>query len=340
MSCGRSLLITGGCGFIGSHLAEVAVADGWGVTILDTCHEGSVAQYLDLLAHSSIDLVERDVTVPAALEGLPRPDAVVHAAAFLGVRAVTDDPLKALDINIQGTRNVALWAAEDPTCHLVYLSTSEVYGAEANLRDETEPAVLPTTGSRWSYAVSKLAGEHYVEALRHQQQSLSTIIRPFNVYGARRQGRYALGEFVRRALGGEDLIINGTGQQTRSWCHVSDFCSAALAVLDNEDAHGQTFNIGNPGAHLTVTELAELVIELAESDSRIVHADPWPDVLHRRPNVELANHVLGYAPQVGIREGLLGVIAHQPQVAHGYRRQQRERLLWTRRGCAPSGGYE
>lgn len=316
MSGGRRLLVTGGSGFIGSHLAQVAAKDGWCVTLLDTDYEGTVAQDLDLLGrHPAVSLVERDVTDPAALDGLPRHDAVVHAAAFLGVRAVTDDPLKALDINIQGTRNVALWAADQPGCHLVYLSTSEVYGAEADLRAEGEPAVLPTTGSRWSYAVSKLAGEHYVAALRHQRRSLSTVIRPFNVYGARRQGGYALGEFVRRSLRGDDLVIIGSGQQTRSWCHVSDFCSATLAVLENESARGRTFNIGNPSAHLTVADLAALVVQLAGSTSRIVHAEPKPDVLHRRPNVDLASRLLGYAPAVGIREGLLGVIEHRRKLA-------------------------
>ncbi|WP_273651148.1 NAD-dependent epimerase/dehydratase family protein [Cellulomonas fimi] len=303
------LLLTGGCGFIGTAQAQTALASGWRVVLLDARTSGTIADDAGLLDHEGVEVVEGDVTDPSVYDRVGSVDAVVHAAGFLGVQAVTDDPLRTLDVNILGSREVARFASRRPGTHLVLLSTSEVYGTHAVAVDERAAAVVPAGAGRWSYAASKIAAEQYAHAYARAAATPVTVVRPFNVYGPGRRGSYAVGEFVRRALAGEDLIVHGSGEHVRSWCHVRDFCAGVAAVLDTPAARGRTFNIGNPAEPLSVRALAELVVRRSGSRSRIVTVPGSDDVVERSPDISAAREVLGFEPQIGLEVGLDDVIA-------------------------------
>jgi nucleoside-diphosphate-sugar epimerase len=302
----KSILITGGAGFIGSSLAEKLVATNR-VILFDQCFEHSPIQYTSLPGHPNATAIKGSI-LETDLRALVRDvDIVIHAAAILGVNRVCHAGRETLETNYVGTSR--LLKAFEPTQHLerfIYFSTSEVFGVNSYRVDEaSRPSIGPIAESRWSYAMSKLAGEHLVASYSRETGLPTTIVRPFNIFGPRRTGDYALRRFILSALHGEPLQIHGDGTQIRSWCYIDDFCSALVQMIMQPEAIGEDFNIGNPGNTLTISELAEKVIHLTGSRSEMVFRDsPFPDISIRVPSLDKAKRLLGYAPRYDLKTGL------------------------------------
>jgi dTDP-glucose 4,6-dehydratase len=302
----KSILITGGAGFIGSSLAEKLV-DVNRVILLDQSFEQGPIQYTSLPGHPNAVQIKGSI-LDLDLRALVRDvDVVVHAAAILGVNRVCRAGRETLETNYVGTSR--LLKAFDGTRHLerfVYFSTSEVFGVNSYRVDEaSRPTIGPIAESRWSYAMSKLAGEHLVASYFRETRLPITIVRPFNIFGPRRTGDYALRRFILSALRGEPLRIHGDGTQIRSWCYIEDFCSALVQMMMRPEAVGEDFNIGNPANTLTIHELADKVIHLTGSKAEINFCDsPFPDISIRVPSLEKAKRLLGYEPRYDLKTGL------------------------------------
>jgi nucleoside-diphosphate-sugar epimerase len=302
----QSILITGGAGFIGSSLAQKLV-DANRVILLDQSFEQGPIQYTSLPRHPNAIQIKGSILDTDLRALVQDVDVVVHAAAILGVNRVCHAGRETLETNYVGTSR--LLKAFDATRHLerfVYFSTSEVFGVNSYRVDETSrPTIGPIAESRWSYAMSKLAGEHLVASYFRETQLPITIVRPFNIFGPRRTGDYALRRFILNALRGEPLQIHGDGTQIRSWCYIEDFCSALVQMMMRPEAVGEDFNIGNPANTLTIHELAQKVIHLTGSKSEIIFCDsPFPDISIRVPSLEKAKRLLGYKPQYDLKTGL------------------------------------
>lgn len=307
---GRRLLLTGGAGFIGSHLAERLVPDNE-VVVLDTLRRNALgAAGLD--RHPKVKLVQGDVldadAVRAAMDGC---DAVVHLASIAGVDTVLKNPVLTMRVSMLGTMNVLEAAlAARGVDRVVDFSTSEVFGRYAYNVTEWDATTLGAVGeARWTYAVAKLATEHLAMNYWKQHGLPTCSIRPFNIYGPRQVGEGAVHHFIVRALRGEPLQVHNDGSQIRAWCYVDDIVDGILLALSRQEAVGHAFNIGNPRSTLTIHALARDVVRLASSASRVEYV-PWnhPDVELRIPNIDKARELLGFAPKVDLEEGLLRTI--------------------------------
>jgi len=296
------ILVTGGAGFIGSHLTESLLSKGHDVVIYDSFSR-------DALKYASLpkqpqkivgDVLDGEKLAQAATGC----DAIIHLAAIAGVSSVVSSPVKVMDVNYLGTRN-ALLAAKNVS-RFIFFSTSEVYGQYADNVSENSPTVQgPVTESRWSYAVSKIAGEHLCHAFFHEKATPIVCVRPFNIYGERQVGEGGVQKMACKALQGNDVVVNGDGSQTRAWCHVSDLVAGVNACLEKKNAVGKSFNIGNPQAAVSVKELAQKIISLSGSESKIVFRKiDYPEVYKRVPDIAFARGELGFFPKVSLEEGL------------------------------------
>ena len=237
----------------------------------------------------------------------------MHGAAIAGVETVIESPVRTMRVNVIGTYNVleAAVAAGPVLERFVDFSTSEVFGTQAI---NVEEGHVTTTGSvgeaRWTYAVSKLAGEHMTHAY-HDELGLPTVtVRPFNVYGPGQIGGGAIRAFIEAALAGRDLTIHGDGSQIRAWCYVDDMVDALLACLERPEAVGQTFNVGNVRSTVTILDLAERIKRLTGCPGEIVFRPlHYSDVEIRIPNVNKARELLGFEAKVDLDEGLARTIA-------------------------------
>jgi len=296
----KRTLITGGRGFIGSALARRLTPDN-AVVCLDESLNGNRVEETRQLAGSILD---KDALGSAVADS----QIIIHTAATLGVHNIHQDAIKTLRTNYTGTENVLQSALSDTTRleQVILLSTSEIFGAGASKVGEHGTPTFPdATDSRWCYGIGKLAAEHLALGYYRQYGLPITIVRPFNVFGEGRTGDHALLRFIQSALKREDLAVYGDGSQVRAWCHIDDFCDAVLATLDTEDAIGRAFNIGNPENVISVKDLAEEVIRLCWSRSKVVFKPlPFTDIDIRIPDIELARGVLGFEPKIGLDEGL------------------------------------
>jgi dTDP-glucose 4,6-dehydratase len=302
----RTILITGGAGFIGSSLAEKLVEHNR-VILLDQSFAQGPIQYTSLLRHRNVDVVQGSIMVTDLRSLVKEADVVVHAAAILGVNRVCNFARETLETNYVGTsRLLKALEAKPSVQRFIYFSTSEVFGVNSYRVDETSrPTIGPIAESRWSYAMSKLAGEHLVASYFRETRLPVAIVRPFNIFGPRRTGDYALRRFILSALHGEPLLIHGDGTQIRSWCYIEDFCSALLQMIARPEAIGEDFNIGHPGNTLTIHELAQKVIQFTGSSSPLTYCEsPFPDVAIRVPALDKARRLLGYEPKYDLSAGL------------------------------------
>jgi nucleoside-diphosphate-sugar epimerase len=302
----KTILITGGAGFIGSSLAEKIVEHNR-VILFDQSFERAPIQYTSLPGHPNISTVEGSILDADLCSLVKAVDVVVHAAAILGVNRVCNSSRETLETNYVGTSR--LLKALDATRKIqrfVYFSTSEVFGVNSYRVDEaSRPSIGPIAESRWCYAMSKLAGEHLVASYFRESGLPITVVRPFNIFGPRRTGDYALRRFILNALQGKPLEIHGDGTQIRSWCYIEDFCNALLQMMVRPDAVGEDFNIGHPGNVLTIYELAQKVIQLTCSTSEVTFCEsPFPDISIRVPSLEKARRLLGYEPKYDLNTGL------------------------------------
>ena len=309
---GKRLLITGGAGFIGTTLARRLV-DANEVVALDNLHRDALTG-TELAEHRNFSFHEADVLDASALAAHTMGAThIVHAAAIAGVDTVIEMPVRTMRVNLIGTYNAleAATAAMDTLERFVDFSTSEVFGTQAiNVRE----GHVTTTGSvgeaRWTYAVSKLAGEYMAHSYFDELGLPACTVRPFNVYGPGQVGVGAVHMFTARALAGEPLVIHGDGSQIRAWLYVDDMVDALLLTLERDEAVGETFNVGNARSTVTVLDLAQRIKRLTRSDSEIVFRPlHYTDVDIRIPNVDKARNLLGFEAAVDLDEGLTRTIA-------------------------------
>src|SRR5689334_2923827 len=309
---GKRFLLTGGAGFIGTTLARRLVDENE-LVVLDNLHRDALSG-TELEGHPNLSFHQGDV-LDAGLVGELAQGAthVVHLAAIAGVDTVRESPVRTMRVNLIGTYNMleAALQTQDTIERVVDFSTSEVFGTYAYKVAETH---VTTTGSvgeaRWTYAVSKLAGEHLAHAY-HDELGLPTVsLRPFNVYGPGQIGGGAIRAFIEAALAGNDLTIHGDGSQIRAWCYVDDMVEAVRLCLEHPRAVGQSFNIGNPRSAVTIFDLAQRVKRLTGCPGEIVFAPlDYVDVELRIPNVTKAREEIGFEAQVELDDGLERTIA-------------------------------
>jgi nucleoside-diphosphate-sugar epimerase len=311
-----NILITGGAGFLGSHLADLFLARGDTVTCLDT---GSTRKVEHLVGNSQFRYVPDSVLNSDMLDALiARADLVYHLAAVVGVEHYVADPYAVLNVNINGTQNV-LRIANKYGKKVVFSSTSEVYGRNPRIPwSEDDDRVLGSTRiDRWCYSTSKAAGEHFCFAYRRLGLPV-VIVRYFNVYGPRLDaidvGR-VITIFMGQVLRNEPVTVIGDGRQTRCFTYASDAIRATAAAGLVPEAEGQVFNIGTD-AETTILELAETMIELAGSRSKVVfvpqekiYGQSYEDVPRRVPNSRRMHEILAVTPKVSLRDGLAETIA-------------------------------
>jgi len=313
------VLVTGGAGFIGSHLAEALVASGRRVTALDDFSTGRFDNIAHLQGDERFALVAGSICDRQLVEELARAhDKIFHLAAVVGVRNVIEDPVRTIETNIAGTETVLEYAARYARPTLV-ASTSEVYGKSEDLpfREDGDCVLGPSSRRRWAYACSKLLDEFLALAYRLKTGLPVVIARLFNVVGPRQTGRYGmvLPTFVGQALRGEPLTVYGDGTQRRTFCDVQDVVPALLALMDSERARGEVVNLGGTQA-VSMNELARLVLEVTGSSSQVVHvpydrAYPagFEDMQARVPDISKAERLVGFRPGTDLRHTIARVAA-------------------------------
>lgn len=307
-----NVLITGGAGFIGSHLAEEQLNRGRRVHIVDDLSTGRIANIVHLKGQPRFSYTIETIMNGALMtELIDAADVVFHMAAAVGVRLIFERPVHTIETNIKGTEIVLERTARKGKKVFV-ASTSEVYGkGDATPFCEEEDMILgPTTCPRWCYACSKAIDE-YLALAYHKEQGLPVVIgRLFNTVGPRQVGQYGMviPRFIEQALRGEPLLVHGDGRQTRSFCHVRDTIQAISDLMEHPDAAGEVFNIGSD-EEIAIGDLAQRVIALLESRSEVrlvpyesVYGPQFEDLRRRVPSVEKLRRYIKFGPLVGIEE--------------------------------------
>ena len=312
-------LITGGAGFIGSHLAELLLDEGWEVWALDDVSTGSIENLTHLTERPEFHLVVESVLSSSVVSELVHKcDVVFHLAAAVGVRLIVEQPVHTMVTNVQGTETVLEYCTKFGKRVLI-ASSSEVYGDhrdERPLHEGDRRVYGPVTERRWLYADSK-AMDEFLALGFHQERDLDCVIaRFFNTVGPRQQGQYGMviPRFVGRALRGEPLEVHGDGNQTRSFCHVQDTIRAVHGLMEARAISGEIFNVGS-AERVSIIDLAHRVLELTGSDSGLefvphdqVYGLGIEDVLHREPSIEKIGAAIGWKPSRSLDDVLADVI--------------------------------
>jgi UDP-glucose 4-epimerase len=314
------VLITGGAGFVGSHLSEALLERGDDVSVLDNLSTGSIDNIQHLKSHPRFRYTIDSVTnEPLLAEMLDRCDTVVHLAAAVGVKLIVEAPVRTIETNVHGTEVVLKHANKKKKLVLI-ASTSEVYGKSAAVpfREDADLVLGPSAKHRWAYACSKLIDEFLALAYWKERKLPVIIVRLFNTVGPRQTGQYGMviPTFVRQALSGQPITVFGDGTQSRSFTYVGDVVKAMVALIDEPRAIGQVFNIGN-GAEITITALAQRIKELTGSQSPIVvvpyeqaYEAGFEDMPRRVPEIAKIRELVGYRPTVELDEILRRVIEY------------------------------
>jgi UDP-glucose 4-epimerase len=315
-------LITGGAGFIGSHLAELLLEEGSEVWVLDDLSTGVHRNVEALRERPGFHLVVDSVLSPSVVSELVyKCDVVYHLAAAVGVRLIVEQPVHTMVTNVQGTETVLEYCSKFGKRVLI-ASSSEVYGdhrEERPLAEEDRRVYGPTTEKRWLYADSKAMDEHLALSY-HLERGLDTVVvRLFNTVGPRQSGRYGMviPRMVERALAGEPIEVHGDGTQTRSFCHVADTIRALSGLMDERSISGQIFNVGS-SERVRIIDLAERVKQATGSDSELVfvpydqvYEQGIEDTLHREPAIGKIREAIGWAPERNLDGILADVIAER-----------------------------
>jgi len=302
-----SILVTGGAGFIGSHLVERLLERGKTVFVVDDLSTGSLDNLAAVRHHPSLHLiVDTILNWPMMNDTLGQVEQVVHLAAAVGVRKIIEAPVETITTNVRGTE-IVLDCCHQRGTPLYIASTSEIYGKAGDQLDEEHDRVLgSTTHRRWSYACTKALDEFLALAYHHEKGLPVIIGRFFNTVGPRQSGEWGMvvPTFVKQALDGEPITVYGTGEQRRSFCHVEDSVRAVLGLLDAPEAIGQAYNIGNE-AEISMLDLAACVKERTGSDSAIVtipyaeaYGEGFEDMERRQPDTTKIRSLLGWEPAV------------------------------------------
>ncbi len=303
----KRIFITGGAGFIANTLISNLIEENK-IIVFDNFHRDTISNSL-FAKHPNLTIIKGDVLDKELLtKSMEGAEIVVHAAGIAGIDTVIKDPVKTMTVNMIGTAN-ALEAARinQVSDRFIDFSTSEIFGSMAFKSSETDETVSGSAGeARWTYAVSKLAGEHLTHAY-HAQHKLPTVtVRPFNVYGPGQTGEGAMQIFIKKALKDEEIFINGDGSQIRAWCYVDDFVDCLMRCLENPKAVGESFNLGNARAVITTLGLAQTVCRVLNSKSQISFRDQLSaDIELRIPSVKKTQELLGFKAKVDLEEGIL-----------------------------------
>lgn len=312
------VLITGGAGFIGSHLAEALIGGGHEVYALDDLSTGSIENIEHLKAserfHYTIDTV---INEPVTAELVDRVDVVVHLAAAVGVRLIVESPVHTIETNVHGTETV-LKLANKKKKRVLLASTSEVYGKSTAFpfHEDSDLVMGATTKGRWSYACSKAIDEFLGLAYYKEKKLPVVVVRLFNTVGPRQTGRYGMviPNFVRQALASQPITVFGDGKQSRCFTDVSDVVGALTGLLDHPEAPGEVFNIGSQ-QEVSILDLAKKVKEMTRSDSEIVfvpyekaYEEGFEDMPRRVPDTGKIEALIGYRPKLDLDRILERVI--------------------------------
>ncbi|MDX2171900.1 MAG: NAD-dependent epimerase/dehydratase family protein [Bacteroidota bacterium] len=307
MITNKTIFITGGAGFIANTLIKHYINNNK-IVVYDNFHRDTLTSST-VASHANLGIVKGDVLDIAALtDAMKGADIVIHAAGIAGIDTVIKNPVRTMQVNMIGTANALEAAlANGIKDRFIDFSTSEVFGSMAFKSSETDQTVSGSAGeARWTYAVSKLAGEHLAHAYFKQYQLPVVTVRPFNVYGPGQTGEGAIQIFIKKALKNEDIHIDGDGSQIRAWCFVDDFVDCLIRCVEHPKAIGESFNIGNSRAVITILGLAQLVCRVLKSDSKIVFDAPLSaDIAIRIPSVEKTKEILDFKAQVDLEEGVL-----------------------------------
>ena len=313
-----NILITGGAGFIGAHLAEAMLASDHTVVVVDDFSTGSVRNIEPLLADHRFRLVRGSVCDGSLMTVLvERADAIIHLAAAVGVQLIVQKPVHTITTNIHGTE-VILELANAFRKKIIIASTSEVYGKSSQIpfREDADVVLGSTRFSRWSYACSKMIDEFLALAYCQEFGLQAIVCRFFNTIGVRQTGEYGMvvPRFVRKALRNEPLEIYGTGNQSRCFCNVADVVKALTQLLDCPQALGEVINLGSDES-ITIKSLADKVVSLTGSTSELryvpydkAYGQPFDDMLSRMPDLTKAQRLIGYQPKYSLTETLQQVI--------------------------------
>lgn len=296
--------VTGGTGFIGSALSRRLVEEGYDVKVFDNNSRDSGHEIPDAVDFTEGSVLDR----PSFDRWLKGADVLVHLAAVNGTKNFYDHPMDVLDVNVGGTRNAVKLAGWHDLDRLVFTSSSEVYGFPDTFpTPESHPLqIMDVTNDRYSYAGSKIIGEQYVRQGQRQHDYDYTILRPHNFYGPAMGHDHVIPEFVEQLVTDQDFTIYGDGEQTRSFCFISDAIDCFLAALERDVSRNQTYNVGTE-QEITINELADALCAVHGDRPEIEHVDHKeldgsPD--RRQPNIQKARHELDYRPSVSLRQGL------------------------------------
>jgi UDP-glucose 4-epimerase len=316
-----NILVTGGAGFIGSHLCELLVHNGHSVVAIDNLSTGRLENIQHLLPMPNFQFVRESIANSQVLDRLTsQADILIHLAAVVGVQLIVQDPVNTIATNIMGTEAV-LTTANRYGCKVMLASTSEVYGKgnKVPFNEEDDCVMGPTSHSRWSYATTKAIDEFLGLAYYHQFGLPVVVMRFFNTVGPRQTGRYGmvLPRFVRQALAGEPITIYGDGEQSRCFADVADIIGAMVKLAQHPQAIGQVFNIGST-EEVTIRHLAERVLAATGSQSQIVYvpyeeayAPGFEDMRRRVPDLTKVHALIGYEPQYTLDDTLRRVISFE-----------------------------
>ena len=319
-------LVTGGAGFIGSHLTERLLKDGKKVAVIDNLSTGSLKNIENFQNHTGFEFVEGDIRNAELIEPLvEKSDVIFHLAAAVGVKLIAEDPVHTIETNIGGTE-IVLNIANKFGRKILIASSSEVYGkSEAVPFHEDDDIVLGSTClSRWSYACSKAVDE-FLGLAFHQQYGLDVVIgRFFNTIGPKQTGQYGMvvPRFVQMALDNQTLQIYGTGRQTRCFCYVADLIKAIIGLMNCERAAGQVYNIGT-NEEITIEGLADKIIRMTGSKSKkefvpyeVAYGKPIEDMMRRMPSIERIRKTIGWEPKTNLDETLRLIAESLKQEPH------------------------
>ena len=313
-------LITGGAGFIGSHLAQKLLERGDHVCVLDDLSTGSFDNISQIRNHPNftyyIDTVRNEMLTAELVDTC---DVVYHLAASVGVRLIVESPVNTIETNIHGT-DIVLKLAARKRKRVLIASTSEVYGKRSNVPfHENDDLILgPTSKGRWSYACSKAIDEFLAIAYWKEKRVPTVIVRLFNTVGPRQVGRYGMviPNFVQQALAGKDMTIFGDGSQRRCFTHVTDVVDALIKIAEHPQAVGEVYNVGSD-YEITILDLAERIKRMSGSGSRVVfvpydeaYEDGFEDMMRRVPDISKLGNLIGYQPKIDLDGILASVIEY------------------------------
>ena len=324
------VLITGGAGFIGSHLSDAYLQRGDEVFVIDDLSTGSIENIRHLKDHPRFHYTIEDVNnQPVTAELVDQCDVIFHLAAAVGVKLIVESPVRTIETNVHSTE-VVLSLANKKKKKVLIASTSEVYGlsAEVPFREDGNLVMGATTKGRWSYACSKAIDEFLALAYWREKKLPTIVVRLFNTVGPRQTGQYGMviPTFVKQALAGRPITVYGTGRQSRCFGYVGDIIGALMRLMDHEKSLGEVFNIGS-NQEITILDLAKRVKELTKSESEIVfvpydeaYEEGFEDMPRRIPDIAKVNRLVGFKPEMSLDGILKSVIEyHSGQNSREYR---------------------